>query len=710
MTRGLLRWLLLGLWALLLAFVGVASCEPSQEKRLREGSAIDGARIVAADREPGNWLTHGRTYSEQRHSPLEQINDGNVAKLGLAWYFDTGTDRGLEATPIVADGILYTTGSWSIVYAIDAATGKLLWRYDPQVPREWGRFACCDVVNRGVAVWKGKVYLGTLDGRLVALDAATGEVAWDVNTIDRSRPYTITGAPRVVKDKVLIGNGGAEYGVRGYFTAYDAETGKQLWRFYTVPGDPSQPRESPALERALKTWSGTWWEIGGGGTVWDSMAYDPELDLLYVGVGNGSPWGRHLRSPGGGDNLYLSSILAVRPDTGELVWHYQTTPGDTWDYTATQHIILADLELRGATRKVLMQAPKNGFFYVIDRETGELLSAEPYVKVTWARYIDSATGRPAERAAADWKDELKTVYPSPLGGHNWQPMAYNPETGLVYIPAMEIPGAYGPDAAFAYAPGELNTGLDTAAVTDVGPEQVAGHLLAWNPVAQKEIWRVPHGGPWNGGVLSTAGNLVFQGTGDGRFVAYRADTGEALWQAKAQTGVVAAPVTYTVNGEQYVSVMAGWGGSYALLFGRAAKAMGVQSFGRLLTFKLGGSVELPELAKAPPPPEPPPLSASPETVAQGEKLFHRHCVGCHGIGAVGGGVIADLRYARPEVHEAWNEIVLGGIYRGRGMAPFDKQLTRDGAQAIRAYVIKRAHEGDAPATAAPATSAPVAGS
>jgi PQQ-dependent dehydrogenase (methanol/ethanol family) len=334
-------------------------------------AGVDRARVVDADAEPGSWLTHGRNYAEDRESPLAIITRDNVARLGLAWYYDTGTKRGLEASLLVIDGVMYTTTSWSRVIAIDAKTGELLWQFDPQVPREWGTHACCDVVNRGVAAWGNSVYVGTIDGRLIALDNATGDIRWSVSTIDNSRPYTITGAPRAINGKIVIGNGGAEYGVRGYVSAYDAGTGDMVWRFYTVPGDPALPPESPAMEMAAETWTGdVYWQVGGGGTVWDSMAFDPELDLLYIGVGNGSPWNRWVRSPGGGDNLFLSSIVALDANTGAYRWHYQTTPADTWDYTATQHIILADLEIDNRLRKVLMQAPKNGFFYVIDRTNG----------------------------------------------------------------------------------------------------------------------------------------------------------------------------------------------------------------------------------------------------------------------------------------------------------------------------------------------------
>ena len=406
-----------------------------------------------------DWPMHGRTEGEARFSPLSRINADTAKTLGLAWSFDTDTTRGLEATPIVTNGVLYTSGSWSTVFALDARTGRLRWKWDPEVPRAAGAKACCDVVNRGVAVHRGRVYVGTLDGRLASLDAESGKVLWQTVTVDQTQSYTITGAPRVVKNKVIIGNGGSEYGVRGYVSAYDADTGKLAWRFHTVPGEPAQGFESPAMERAAKTWTGEWWKLGGGGTVWDSLTYDSELDLLYVGTGNGSPWSQRVRSPGGGDNLYLSSILALRPDTGELVWHYQTTPGETWDFTATQHMILADLTIAGRARKVLMQAPKNGFFYVLDRATGELISAAPYTEVNWAKEIDMKTGRPIETPEARYV-KAEMIKPGPFGGHNWQPMSFNPGTGLVYIPALDAAFGYADDPTFKPTPGGWNLGVD----------------------------------------------------------------------------------------------------------------------------------------------------------------------------------------------------------------------------------------------------------
>jgi quinohemoprotein ethanol dehydrogenase len=648
--------------------------------------AIDDAALRNADARAGEWITHGRNYSETRFSPLSQINAGNVKQLGLAWSFDTETTRGLEATPIIAGGVMYTTGSWSVVLALDARTGKQLWKWDPQVPRTFGQKACCDVVNRGVALYKGKVYVGTLDGRLAALDAQTGKPVWDIVTVDQSLPYTITGAPRVVKGKVLIGNGGAEMGVRGYLSAYDAETGKLSWRFYTVPGDPSKPFESPALERAAKTWNGEWWKIGGGGTVWDSMAYDPELDLLYVGTGNGSPWNREIRSPGGGDNLYLSCIVALKPETGELVWYYQTTPGDAWDFTATQHIILADLDIAGRKRKVLMQAPKNGFFYVIDRTNGELLSAQPYVQISWAKEVDMKTGRPVESPGMRYEKAPAFMKPGPLGGHNWQPMSFNPQTGLVYIPAQDTLFVYSPDRKFQYRPGTWNTGIDFSIFKEPGP-LMPGFLLAWDPVNQKERWRVPYKSFWNGGTLTTAGDLVFQGTADGRLVAYSADKGEKVWEATIGTGIIASPVTYELDGVQYVSIMCGWGGAFPLVGGDGMGSAPVA--GKLLTFALNGKQPLPDIAARNRTVTPVGVTASPETLEAGATLFAQWCSVCHGIGVAGGGATADLRYSHPATFDKYRDIVLDGKYQGTGMPSFRKWLTSEDVDAIRAYVLTR---------------------
>ncbi len=688
------QWIAAGCAALMMAAGGVTSAAAGQP-----AAAVDTARIIGADAEPGNWMAHGRTYSEQRFSPLDTINTDTVGDLGLAWHVDLNTRRGVEATPLIVDGVMYVTGPWGVAWALDAKTGEELWFHDPQVDKAWGQKGCCDTVNRGAAVYDGSVFLASFDGYLWSLDAKTGAVNWKVNTIDRTKSYTITGAPRVVDGKVFIGNGGAEYGVRGYFSAYDTKTGDMLWRFYTVPNAPDRPQEGAHLEAALDTWDpdGAWTVSGGGGTVWDSYAYDPELGLLYVGVGNGSPWSRDVRSPAGGDNLYLSSILAVNAETGELVWHYQTTPADNWDYTATQHMILAELEIDGTMRDVIMQAPKNGFFYVLDRQTGELLKADPYVPVNWASHVDLTTGRPVETGAGVYTDAPALVFPGPIGGHNWHPMAYSQRTNLVYIPALEVP------ALFEAAPegqerreGWWNTGTVSGNTNDVPPELVKGRVLAWDPVKAEEVWRYEHWGPWNGGLLATAGGLVFQGGGDGLLRAFKDDTGEILWTAPGQTGIIAPPVTYEIDGEQYLSVAVGWGGVAALVYGRGVRQEANSHLGRVLTFKLGADGTLPPKPGAAEIPAPPAPIGTDEDIRAGLGLYNDYCAACHGVGAVGGGVIPDLRHSTPEVHGLWTEIVLEGMLAANGMASFADWLTPEDLENIRAYVIHRAHEGDIP--------------
>ena len=643
---------------------------------------------------------HGRTYAEERHSPLDQINTTNIDQIGLSWSFETGTNRGHETTPIVKDGVMFITAPWSVVHALDAKTGDLLWTHDPQVERAWANNACCDVVNRGVALYENSIFFGTIDGRLISLDKDTGTENWSILTIDKSRPYTITGAPRIVKGNVIIGNGGGEFGVRGYVTAYDVDSGDELWRFYTVPGNPNEPFESPEMEIAAKTWSGgKWWEYGGGGTVWDSMAYDPALDTLYIGTGNGSPWNRYVRSPGGGDNLYLSSIVALDPDTGDYKWHYQTTPGDSWDYTATQHMILADLEINGQMRKVIMQAPKNGFFYVIDRTNGELISAENYVPINWATHVDMETGRPVENPANNYFDTPALTTPGPLGGHNWQPMAFNPDTGLVYIPAQEMLFVYSHDKDFKYNPKTWNTGQQIEMTyLPKNPDELAmvdkatfGYLLAWDPVAQKEVWREQYQRPWSGGLLSTAGDLVLQGTSDGRFIAFDAASGEILWSVDTGQGIIAPPITYMIDEEQYIAVQVGYGGAYALAGAFPSANKNPAQNGRMLVFKLGGEEMSPpvqSIAKVNP--VVPSMTTDALTIARGEYEYHEHCQFCHGAGVIGGGVIPDLRYLDEVGHKTFLGVILGGMHSEKGMASFKDVLSLEQANQIQAYIISQA--------------------
>lgn len=652
---------------------------------------IDSAAIQANRRTGADWPSYGLDHAETRHSVLNQIHTGNVGRLGLVWSYNLESNRGVEATPVVVDGIMYVTASWSIVHAIDARSGRRLWVFDPKVDRAYGYKGCCDVVNRGVAVYKGLVFVASYDGRLFGLDAATGSVRWEVDTIiDRKFSYTITGAPRVYKGKVIIGNGGAEYGVRGYITAYDAASGRQVWRWFTVPGDPSKPFEDESMARAAKTWdpAGRWWEAGGGGTAWDSMAFDPELNLMYVGTGNGSPWAQKKRSPAGGDNLYLASIVALNPDTGKYVWHYQQTPGDNWDYTSTQPMILAELRIGGRDRKVLLHAPKNGFFFVIDRRTGEFISAKNFVDVNWASGYDDK-GRPIETAIARVADRPREIIPSAYGARNWHSMSFNPLTGLVYMPVQNVPVTLldNKDWKFnAASPLEphSNLGWNLGMFANAEPPKSApfGRLLAWDPVNQKEVWRVENVSPWNGGTLSTAGGLVFQGTADGRFVAYDARDGRKLWETATGTGVVAAPSTFLVDGRQYVSIAVGWGGVYGL----AARHTDRAGPGTVYTFALDGKAEPPpfvayrlgELLKGVP--------YDPKHVAEGTALYVSNCVFCHGVPGVDrGGNIPNLGYSSQATIANLEQYLFGALARN-GMPNFTGKLQAADVDKLKAFI------------------------
>jgi quinohemoprotein ethanol dehydrogenase len=664
---------------------------------------VDDRRLATANADSSDWLTHGRTYDEQRFSPLTQINDTSVKRLGLAWSRELdGTTRGVEATPLVSHGMLYTTGPWSVVYAFDARTGEPRWTYDPKVQKSRGRLVCCDVVNRGLAMYRGKVYVGTIDGRLIALDAVSGAPAWFVATVDTALPYAITGAPRIAKGLVLIGNAGAEYDVRGYVSAYDAETGKLAWRTYTVPGDPAKGFESKALERAAATWHGKWWEGGGGATVWDAIVYDPALELVYVGTANGHPWYRDLRSEGEGDNLYISSILALRVKDGEQVWHFQTVPGDHWDYDATQPLMLADLSIGGRVRKVIMQANKNAFFYVLDRQTGELISAKPFAFQDWAAGLDPKTGRPVESATAYARHQAVAVSPGAAGGHNWNPMSFSPRTGLVYVPMKDhTVMVHMPATAWKPDTRHYNTGADVryAGRMPRNPSRVAssGHLLAWDPVQQRATWTAAFPVVETGGTLATAGNLVFQGRSDGMFAAYRATDGQKLWELDAGTGSMAAPITYAVAGTQYVTVMAGFGGSPGM---RRFPYLGPVKFGfgRIVTFALGakGTLTPPPFGHTTPPVPAIQTNASPATIKEGGFLYAQHCRYCHGIDAIAGS-LPDLRYASADVHANFEKIVLGGAREALGMPSFSQDLKPDQVKAIQSYVLWRAAQSSKPA-------------
>ena len=678
-------------------------------KMLKREAALKAALAIAAilltgasspRNDAGEWLTIGRTHDEQHYSPLSMINDKNVGRLGLAWYRDLNTDRGIEAAPLYRDGVLYMTSAWNRTEAIDARTGRRIWAYDPQVPPQYARWACCDVVTRGLALWKDKVIIATLDGRLIALDAKKGTPAWSVRTFEEGKRYAITGAPRAFDGKVVIGNAGGDFGARGYVTAYDAETGAKLWRFYTVPGDPAKPdseiSDAPLKQLAQPTWKGEWWKQGGGGTPWDAIVYDEKLRRVYIGVGNGGPSAQAFRSPGGGDNLFLASIVAVDADTGRYIWHYQQNPGEEWDYTATQPIVLADLLIGGKRRPVLMQAPKNGFFYVIDRETGKLISADPFSAVNWAKGIDPQTGRPIENAEiARYDNEPRLIAPGPGGAHNWQPMAFHPGTGLVYMPVQEHWAVYplGPGRPES-TPGQEVTQARMKKAAELWAEaerREKAWLSAWDPVGRREIWRVPQVRPGAGGVLATGGNLIFQGTPEKKLVAMRADNGKQLWSLDVQTVPMAAPITYMLDGEQYIVASAGWGGGMALVEMGQGKPRLQVSTARLLAFKLGGTAKLPTFV---PPTETrvePPLARAPEAVvSQGAKLYATTCAACHGENVRGG--IKDLRWMTRETHAKFRDIVLGGIYTEKGMVSFRNELSDADADAIHAYITARANE------------------
>ncbi len=641
-----------------------------------------------------DWPFKGGQSDGQHFTALTSINDRNVANLTLAWSTDIPAPDGIATTPIVVDGILYVSAAFSVVYAVDAADGRVLWSFDPDVRASFARdpgLSWSARASRGVALLDGKVFASTADCRLIALDASNGKPLWSETTCDIEQGYGISDSPYVGGGMVFVGNNGSESGYknRGYVSAYDPDNGELLWRFYIVPSDDPDENTTPALQMAARTWSGdALSEYGGGGSAWNEMTYDEESGLLFFGTGGALPYAWHVRSPEGGDNLFLSSVVAVDASTGEYAWHYQTVPRDSWEYNATMNIALADIEFEGEPRKVLAIAPKNGFHYLLDRRTGELLAADKFAKVNWATHVNLETGRPVYDPAAEyWHDrgsEVTIVWPNMWGAHSWNPMAWHPDLRLSFIPVVDVPSQ-----VTDYSNGDFDDTLEV--LTEVDGEPFSpGKLVAFDPLAGKPRWAVDHELPFNGGVMATGGNLVFQGDALGYFSAYAADSGERLWRVKTGSSISAAPASYSVEEEQYVVIPVGAGGGVQWLYPDLHSREDVRGPTRLLAFSLSGAAEMPATAlEAPALPEQPPLDASAKVIETGTWLYQDYCSGCHGSYAVGrhGGSVPDLRYATAETHAAWAGIVVGGARRLQGMPAFD--LGADDAEAIRAFVLSQ---------------------
>ncbi|MCH8072764.1 MAG: PQQ-dependent dehydrogenase, methanol/ethanol family [Proteobacteria bacterium] len=656
---------------------------------------VTNKRVLEESATGENWFLKGGNFRGEHFSPLSQINDENVADLGLAWALDLPIPDGISATPIVVDGVIYLSGAFSIVYAIDAADGRVNWSFDPDVRQAFADdpgLSWTARVNRGVAVWDGMVLVTTADCRLIGLDAATGGERWSQQTCDTQLGYAITDSPYVGGGKVFVGNAGSESGDknRGYVSAYDVQSGEMLWRFYTVPSDKPEENTSPAMKMAAATWSGDALEkFGGGGSNWNEMTYDPESNLLFFGTAGALPYVYQYRSPDGGDNLFTSSILAVNAESGEYVWHYQTVPEDSWEYNATMNIILADLRIGDEDRKTLLVAPKNGFQYVLDRLTGELLSAEKYAKVNWATHINLETGRPVYDVEGEfWNradEHTVAIWPNMWGAHSWQPMAWHPGHELLYIPVLDVPSVVSD-----YDDGDYKDTLELFTEVD-GESFSPGKLIAFDPVQQVTRWTVEHPLPFNGGVLATAGNLVFQGNAQGRIAAFAAGTGEEKWSLATGSGITAAPVSYAIDDTQYILIPIGSGGGIQFVYPQLGATNESQGPTRLLAFSLDGASEFPSIERAARTlPEQPELVASAEVVANGKHLYASSCGGCHGKDASArvGGSVPDLRYSSADTHAAWHGIVIGGARRANGMPAFS-QLDAEQSEAIRNYVLSQ---------------------
>jgi quinohemoprotein ethanol dehydrogenase len=634
----------------------------------------------------GEWVTHGRDDSEQRYSPLKQITADNARQLGLAWYADL-TERGQwQTTPIMVDGRLYVTTPWSKVYAFEAASGKFLWKYDPKVPREIAATSlCCNNSNRGVAYSQGKLIWGTLDGRLIAIDAKKGTKVWETLTIPEGEPMSITGAPRIGNGIVFIGQAGSEFHQRGFMSAYDVKTGKQLWKFFLTPGNPAKGPDGAAsdsvMEMAAKTWKGEWWKTGGGATPWDGILYDPETDSVIFGTGNGAPWPAEVRSPGGGDNLFTASIVSLDAKTGKYKWHYQTVPMDNFDFDNTSPLTTADLTIDGQKKHVVMQIPKNGVFYVIEAATGKVLSAQLAVpQANWLTGFDKTKNwAPILNPDANFGKTGKGWFVVPFQTHVWYPQSYNPNTGLFYVGIRYA--TYGMVSEAGAKMGNQLLSINVAKRPEYAPPKLEGlgqWLTAWDPVTQKEVWRAKEGTAASG-TMTTAGNLVFQGSGR-NFIAYKADTGDKVWSAETGMPVSAGSITYEVGGTQYVAAVAGGPGS--------------ASTNRLLVYKLGGGVSLPPAPPAAPAQafNPPTNFGSDAQLARGEQIYTQNCTICH-EGGRGMGGFPDLRTTpMMQSTDVFKAIVYDGALTENGMNSFKKTLTPDDVEAVRAHIVRMAND------------------
>lgn len=679
-----LQWFRAGLIGALVAVVGTGYAMDAVKEQVPASMAGDAGST--------DWVLLGNSADIQHHSGLSQINTETVSDLGIAWAIDLPTRDGLVGNPLIKNGRIFQGGSQSQVFAHDLKTGKLLWTHEPLADRPPGSFleTWLRSINRGVALYEDLVIIGTSDCRLVAIDQATGVKQWEAETCDGKQNYMITGAPRVGGDKVFIGNSCADMGLnRGHVDAVDARTGKHLWRFYTVPGDPDKPQDSELYEMAAQTWGDGWYEkTKGCGSVWDAMVYDSELDQLIIGTGAPAPSDPTKRGKDAGDELFTNAVVALDAETGAYRWHFTQVPGDAWNYEPAVGLMTATLPIDDKDRRVVLSVPKNGFVYVLDAKTGEFISGRNYVPVNWAKGLDDETGRPIfDPAARYWEaadGESTIVVPSSAGAHDWTALAFDPQKNVLYVPAITMPEQFERTASGEYS---YDYSLDSEGEQKW---QAFGEIVAWDPVTQSEVWRQRHGLPLNGGALHTAGGLVFQGTAEGYLKAYDATSGEQLGSFAAGGAIRAAPSTVVDDGIQYIVVPAGAPSSSTASSGLTdySSTKESRSRPRLLAFVLGGNAPTPAWA-APLTFRKPPVDRYPPAVAaMGEAIYEgAGCVACHGFGGQSvGGAAADLRVRLP-ANLAYLKAVLGGAFEPRMPAvPLDDTST----EALYAYLVNTA--------------------